>query len=187
MKIISILTLTLCKWPNYTSEKGVQFQCQSLKLFRIPYNCTFSLLNDKVCSALDLLNTKPLKNIYYLQPTLIKQGQLTCYIIHISTDVHLHEMIACKSHFLMNTINDLYAKLTRSTKQVMTLLNQPTLTSSTNPNANTFGKIILYFKGITQRVIIMKSPHGYNLTYRCNNLKTMTTNIISIFINCYTT
>jgi len=66
-------------------------------------------------------------------------------------------MIAYKSHFHLNTIIELYAKLTRSTEQIMTLLNQPTPTSSTNPNTISFTQTIFYFRGISQKATIRET------------------------------
>ena len=63
---------------------------------------------------------------------------------------------------------------TRSTKQIMTLLSQLTLTSSTKHNLITSMQEILYFIGLVERVTIMENSNGYSLTYICNNPRTMT-------------
>ena len=33
-------------------EDGVKFICQSPQIFRIPYNCTYNMLNQRVCAAI---------------------------------------------------------------------------------------------------------------------------------------
>jgi len=66
------LTILFANGQIKEREEGVQFQCQSPKLFRIQYNCSISLLKEKVCAALNLPSTTTLKNLYYLQHLTIK-------------------------------------------------------------------------------------------------------------------
>lgn len=83
-------------------------------MFWIPYNCTFNLLKDKVCTILELPKTTILKNLYYHQFKFNGQGQLMYHDIKISIDPHVYQIINCKFYFLINTSIELYAKFTRS-------------------------------------------------------------------------
>ncbi|CAJ1971591.1 unnamed protein product [Sphenostylis stenocarpa] len=68
------------------SDDGVQYQCETLKLFCIPYNCTFNLLNQKVSSTLELPPTTAINKLYFRRPTCNEEGVIVYDARQISTD-----------------------------------------------------------------------------------------------------
>jgi len=71
---------------------------------------------------------------------------------------------------------ELYAKLTRSVEEILSLLNAPiTSNSSVSQDPIDSTEAIIYYGGVIQRTTIIESPNGYGLTYTCFNLKRMST------------
>jgi len=68
------------------NDEGVYFECPSPKFIRIPYNCSFSHLKEKVCGALELQDHTKLTKLYYRQPQLSTQGQIRYDVVQILTD-----------------------------------------------------------------------------------------------------
>jgi len=54
---------------------------------------------------------------------LNKQGAITYDALQISTDREIAKMIICKSHFLINTIIELFVTFTSPTEEILSLLN----------------------------------------------------------------
>jgi len=50
------------------NDESVHFECSSPKFVRIPHNCTFSHLKEKVCDTLGLQDKTLLINLYYRRP-----------------------------------------------------------------------------------------------------------------------
>ena len=46
------------------NDDGIHFECPSPKFIRIPYNCSFSRLKEKVCGALGLQDHTTLMKLY---------------------------------------------------------------------------------------------------------------------------
>jgi len=69
---------------------------------------------------------------------------------------------------------ELYAKLTRSRKEILSLLKAPiTSNSSVNQDPINSTEAIIYYGRVMQRATIIESPNGYDLTYTCLNPKRM--------------
>jgi len=78
------------------------------------------------------------------------------------------------------TMIELYAKLTRSVEEILSLMNAPiTSNSFVNQDPINSTEAIIYYGGVMQRTTIIESPNGYGLTYTCLNPKRM-----SITHNC---
>jgi len=100
----------------------VKFQCESPKLFRIPENCTFKILTRKVCSTIGVPSTTSINKLYFRIPTLKEDGAIMYDAIQISTDDDVVEIIRYKSHLPINTIIELFVTFTRSTDEILSLL-----------------------------------------------------------------
>jgi len=69
---------------------------------------------------------------------------------------------------------ELYAKLTRSAEEFLSLLNAPiTSNSSVNQDPINSTEVIIYYGGVMQQATIIESPNGYCLTYTCLKPKRM--------------
>jgi len=61
---------------------------------------------------------------------------------------------------------ELYAKLTRSADEILSLMNAPiTFNSFVNQGPINSIEPIIYYGGVIQRATIIESPIGYDLTY----------------------
>jgi len=69
---------------------------------------------------------------------------------------------------------ELYVKLTRSSEEILSLLNAP-ITSNSSVNQDPINSIeaIIYYGGVIQRATIIESPNGNILTYTSLNPKRM--------------
>jgi len=107
-----------------------------------------------------------LTNLYYRQPQLTTQGQIRYDVVQILTDENVSELLSWKSQFPFVTMIELYAKLTRSPEEILSLLNAPIIfNSSVNQDPINSIEAIIYYGGVMQRATIIESPNGYGLTY----------------------
>lgn len=84
-------------------EDSVHSQCQTRKLFQIPYNYTFTLLMDKFCISLHIPNSTFFKNLYF-QKSITKDGVIKYDAPQISTYFDVLQMTNCKYEFHVNKI-----------------------------------------------------------------------------------
>jgi len=71
------------KWPNciMSCDKGVWFQCQSLKLFLHIIQLHTHSPQGKIMHCCGPFKHYTLNNLYYCQPTLNEQGQLCIMLL----------------------------------------------------------------------------------------------------------
>jgi len=132
-------------------DEGVHFICPSAKFICIPYNCSFSHLKEKVCGALGLQDQTTLTKLYYCQPQLTRQGKIRYDVVQILTNENVFELLRWKSQFPFVTMIELYAKLTRSAEEILSLLNAPiTSNSSVNQDPINSTKAIIYYGVVMQ-------------------------------------
>ena len=156
------------------NDESAHFECPSPKFFRIPHNCTFSHLKEKVCDALGLQDKTLLMNLYCRRPQQTTQGQTRYNVVQIITDENVSELLTWKSQFPFPTMIEVYVKLTRSAEEILRLLNALTASNSTSiQDSITSTKAIIYCGGPIQRATIIGSRNGYGLTYICVNPKRM--------------
>jgi len=51
-------------------EDGVKFICESPKIFRISYNCTYNILKQKVYATISCPSNTSINNLYFRRPTI---------------------------------------------------------------------------------------------------------------------
>jgi len=123
---------------------------------------------------LGLQDQATLTKLYYRQPQLTTQGQIRYDVVQILTNENVSELLSWKSQFPFFTMIELYAKLTRSTEEILSLLKTLIASnSSVNQDPINSTEAIIYYGGVVQRATIIESPNGYGVTYTCLNRKRM--------------
>ena len=84
---------------------------------------------------------------------------------------------------------ELYAKLTRSVEEILSLLNTPiTSNSSVSQDPINSTEAIIYYGGVIQWATIIESPNGYSLTpTHVSTLKECQSHITALLISYFTT
>ena len=152
-------------------EDGVKFICQSPQIFRIPYNCTYNMLNQRVCAAIPCQSNTSINNLYFRRPTMTSKGNIVYDAFELKTDEHVFQMLQCKSFFPFNTMIELYVTFKRSPEEILSLLTTNTPSSSSS-NSFPTSPTILYYGGPLRGAGIIESPSGFGLEFGLDATKT---------------
>jgi len=88
-------------------DDRVKFICQSPHIFCISYNCTYNMLNQRVCAAIPCQSNTSINNLYFRRPTMNFEGNIVYDAFELKTDEHVFQMLQCKSSFPFNTMIEL--------------------------------------------------------------------------------
>jgi len=152
-------------------EDGVKFICQTPEIVRIPYNCTYNMLNQKVCATIQSQAHTTINNLYFRRPTMTSEGNIVYDAFEIKTDEHVFQMLECKSSFPFNTMIELYVTFTRSPEEILSLLTTNTPSSSSSNSLPT-SPTILYYGGPLRGAGIKESRSGFGFEFRSDATKT---------------
>jgi len=75
-------------------------------------------------------------------------------------------MIMCMPNFPINTIIEFFVTLTKSLKEILSLLQRSSSSVATNLNLIQRSTLILYFGRLLKRATIMECPYGFGLIFR---------------------
>ena len=152
-------------------EDGVKFICQSLQIFRIPYNCIYNMLKQRVCATIPCQSNTSINNLYFRRPTMTSEGNIVYDSFELKTDEHVFQMLQCKSSFPLNTMIELYVTFTRSPEEIISLLTTNTILTSSSNSVPTLPTII-YYCGPLRGAGITESPSGFGLEFGSDATKT---------------
>jgi len=72
--------------------------CDSPRLFRIPYNCTYNVLKEKVRTTIPYPSKISINNLYFRRPIMTSEGHTMYEAVELTTDedaFHMLQSLSC--------------------------------------------------------------------------------------------